>query len=111
MSFELLIYLAISISSLAISLSFFLPYYANFAREENTAQAESFVAMLNNAMNYHLSNFTVGIPEGVCNYSSTEIDGFRLNSKIEISGSVCADEGKTARLELTAWPNNTFMLS
>jgi hypothetical protein len=111
MSFELLIYLAISISSLAISLSFFLPYYANFTREENAVQAESFVAMLNNAMNYRSSNFTAGIPEGVCNYGSMEIDGFRLNGKIEISNSVCANEGKTVRLELTAWPNNTFMLS
>lgn len=116
-SLEFTVYLAVSVVSLVLSLSFFMPYYLKIEKANDASQYAVFIASVNSAMDYYSSSFLTMIPNGLCNstISGGIISGpygqFRLNGDLRVSNSLCIDSGKSEMLSMVRQPDGGFLVS
>lgn len=114
-SLEFMVYLGLSVASLAVSLSFFIPYYSGMQRTGAALQFGDFSAALNNAMSYSSAGFVAVVPAGLCNSTvengamSSAYGTFQLDGSVAFSGALCNTSGLTA-LTLQRQPDGGFLV-
>lgn len=115
-SLELLVYIALSAASLALSLSLFYAYYGRIVNEGISMQFAAFASQINGNVGYAYSSFAALVPAHLCNASisnaSIVYDGqrFSLLADVEISRSLCSSEGRIAQVSMQMQQNGTFLV-
>ncbi len=116
LSFEFLIYVAISAVSLVGMLAVYLKGNAIYVNVENRSYAELLVAAINNHLGYFSSNFTAYVPKGVCanpvNGTLLEYDNatYSFSGDVRLSGSLCDGNGGLEYVTVTRLDNGTFVV-
>jgi len=114
LSFEILVYLAISM----VALSTTLLTYAHFKNNNETAliYIEELLVQINNNMVYQSSTFSSYVPSSICNASTQgqvlQIgqNSFALEGNLTISNTVCSYSGSVEALSLSYLYNGTYIL-
>ncbi len=115
MSVEFMIYIAISVSSLAAGALLFERGSADMRAREGSAYIEGFVAAVNSNMGYTQSYITVFVPNQICDavvgptglvYGNATY-GFDGNVSLDMA-SICKYGGGIARLHMERMYNGTL---
>lgn len=114
-SLEFMLYLAVSVASLVLSLSLFAPYYLQAGESGSAMGLRDFAAELNNAMQYYSASFVAYVPAQVCslNTSGMRLSGpsgsFPLDGSVAVSNAICGTSGLEA-LTMHRLSNGTFVV-
>lgn len=112
-----MLYLAVSIASLAVSLSIFLPYYSGLAEVGSALQFKDFVSMMNNAMVYYSSTFLATVPRGICNSTigngtmTIGQESLQIGGSISMGSALCANQGNTVMVSVDRQPDGSFIVA
>ncbi|MGC8538101.1 MAG: hypothetical protein ACP5MZ_03940 [Candidatus Micrarchaeia archaeon] len=105
MSFEFMIYMAIAITSIAVSLSLYAYSDHMLASRSGSALKEAFATAIEAHMLYYSSTFYVVVPAGICSNATG------MPSSVYIGASVCRQGGNMEELLLTRNLNGSYTLS
>ena len=116
LSFEFLVYVAVSGASLAVILGMFARSQAVQGDISSASYTEELVASIDANMAYSSSSFSAYVPEGLCGAAVvddtlvTSFGNFTLNNPIEIEGNaLCSGEG-IEQLAMAQEYNGTYVL-
>jgi hypothetical protein len=116
LSFEFLVYVAVSGASLAVMLGLFARSQAVQSNIRAASYTEELIASINANMAYSSSSFSAYVPEGLCGAAVandalvTSFGSFTLNNPLIIAGNaLCPGQG-IERLGMTEEYNGTYVL-
>lgn len=116
LSFEFLVYVAVSSASLAVMLGMFARSQAVQDSMRAASYTEELVASINANMAYSSSSFSAYVPKGLCGAVAiggtlvTGFGNFTLNNPIELEGNALCSGPGVARLGMTEGYNGTYLL-
>ena len=117
LSFEFLIYMAVSGISLAVMLGMFIRAQSVQNSMNLRSYVEELAASINANMNYRSSSFSAYVPSNLCN--ATVVNGtlvtvqgsFQLDGQLELLGNaLCQSTGSVEQLDMTETYNGTYQL-
>lgn len=117
-SFEFLIYVAVSAVALVLVLSLFIRGNSTLAYINGKSSLEGLVALINTNMAFQRASFSSYIPEEACSFQfgsrSIEFDNqsylFTANVSIDKEG-ICAYAGTIALVNITELQNGAYLVS
>lgn len=115
MSFEFMIYLAISLSSLLIGITIFIHFHSSIINLSNKIYFEQFASEINENIGFQSSNFKIFIPATLCNKTIlTNIfnsDNLILTANnIIINKTVCKNNQIIGSFKIYTSPNGNIEL-
>lgn len=116
LSFEFLLYIAVSAAALVTVFSI---YGASGAMQKAASAGvymQELAASINGNMAYQSSSFYAYVPRNICNLTSgampiSAIYGFPLVGGLSVGNGVCTNSGGIEKLQLTMAANGTYSLS
>lgn len=118
LSFEFMIYIAVSAVSLAIAIPLFARGYFTVLGQDSIDATQMFVAQVNSNMGYYTSEFSAYIPPGICNTTTSSYSITSDNTTYYFShpvyidtGSICHMAGNFGTLKMQRLYNGTFAVS
>ena len=105
MSFEFMVYMAIVIASIAVSLSVYAYSDHMLASRSGSALREAFMAAIEAHMLYYSSIFYAVVPAGICSNATGMPGGVHLEAQL------CGQGGRMAKLLLVRNLNGSYTLS
>ena len=118
LSFEFLIYTALSIAALAVATGLFVYSSQASSAVSSREYLEQLAALLNSNMGYQHSTFYAFVPRAVCNSSvagteiSSRFGNFSLNGRVSVpAGMLCGVSGKVDRLNMSRQYNGTYYIT
>jgi hypothetical protein len=114
LSFEFLIYVAISAVSLVGMMALYIKGSQTYSLAEGRAYAELFVAGVNSHMGYSLSSFVAYVPKGLCGhlfggralrYYNTD---YAFAGNVTLDNSLCGSAGGMENITMYRSDNGTF---
>ncbi len=115
MSFEFMIYLAISLSSLLIGITIFIHFHSSIINLSNKIYFEQFASVINENIGFQSNNFKIFIPAILCNktiltniFKSDNLI-FTAN-RIVINKALCKNNQTIRSFEIHTLPNGNIEL-
>ena len=105
MSFEFMVYMAIAIASIAVSLSVYAYSDHMLASRSGSALREAFIAAIEAHMLYYSSTFYAVVPAGICP-NDTGMPG-----NVRLEAQLCRQGGRMTKLLLAMNLNGSYTLS
>ena len=105
MSFEFMVYMAIAIASIAVSLSMYAYSNHMLAYRSSSAMDEAFVAAIEAHMLYTSSTFYAIVPAGICSNDAG------MPGNVYLETQLCGHGGSMEELLLTMDLNGSYTLS
>jgi len=106
LSLEFLIFIAVSLTSITISIFFFSNFYSKLIYANNKADFETFISGINEALQAGAQKVLLYVPKSIC-YSNLSGDTIRNDygefetlGKITISSRICNNSGKIEEISI-----------
>ena len=105
LSFEFMVYTAIAIASIAVSLSIYMSSHSSLSTRSTAALDEAFAASIEAHMAYHSSTFYVVLPGNACQAAAQLLDNVIMDRNL------CNESGMMVKVSLSSDTNGSYELS
>ena len=117
LSFEFMIYIAVSVISLVLAVPLFTRAESTLASVSESAELQNFASSINARLGYQSSAFAVYLPKALCsstlgNKLTYMNSSYPLGADISANMSyLCHDSGSIAQMRLERLYNGTYLLT
>lgn len=114
-SFEFMIYLAISLSSMLIGIAIFLHFHSSVSNISNRIYLEQFATLINENIGFQSSSFMAFVPNAICNKTLLDniFNASNLNiaaNGIVVNKTLCSNNQTIKSVELNILANGSIEL-